>query len=91
MNNIVIAIAQMNPKKGEVANNLEKALKFMDAASALNADLVCFPELMTCDYVKDFWAYGEEVPGPVSKAISNKSRHLKLWTGFGMPELAGKL
>lgn len=45
-----VALAQINPKVGDVAGNLALARRFRADAAALGADLVVFPELSVCGY-----------------------------------------
>jgi NAD+ synthase (glutamine-hydrolysing) len=45
-----IALAQINPTVGDFEGNLAKITSFVERATALNAELVMFPELATCGY-----------------------------------------
>ncbi|MEH6496482.1 MAG: NAD+ synthase [Pseudomonas marincola] len=45
-----IALAQANPKLGDIDGNVKLALEFRSEAEASGADLVVFPELFICGY-----------------------------------------
>jgi len=45
-----IALAQANPKLGDIDGNVKLALEFRSEAEAAGADLVVFPELFICGY-----------------------------------------
>lgn len=45
-----IAVAQIKPAKGDISANIEKHLKFIELASALNANSIFFPELSLTGY-----------------------------------------
>lgn len=45
-----IALAQLNPTVGDIKNNCEKILKYIDAAKRQNADLIVFPEMSVIGY-----------------------------------------
>lgn len=45
-----IALAQIDPTVGDFVGNVAKILAFAERASALDADLVVFPELAVCGY-----------------------------------------
>ncbi len=45
-----LALAQINPTVGDFAGNLAKITSFYERAAALHAELVVFPELVTCGY-----------------------------------------
>ncbi|MFQ5954331.1 MAG: NAD+ synthase [Kiloniellales bacterium] len=47
---LVIALAQLNPKMGELEGNLHKILEVRDEAAKGGADLVVYPELVVCGY-----------------------------------------
>ena len=50
MPKIRIAQAQINPTLGDFSGNLEKIVRFIDAAREQGADVVTFPELALCGY-----------------------------------------
>ena len=47
---INIALAQINPKLGDMKSNLDKHLDFIQKAKKEKADLVVFPELSLTGY-----------------------------------------
>ncbi|MBL4907403.1 MAG: hypothetical protein JKX94_08130, partial [Sneathiella sp.] len=49
-NKLRIAMAQANPKLGDIAGNVKLAQEFRSEAEAHGADLVVFPELFLCGY-----------------------------------------
>lgn len=50
INNLKIAIAQINPTLGDLEGNAAKILQFWQDAEDKGADLVVFPELVLCGY-----------------------------------------
>src|SRR6266567_4473137 len=45
-----IALAQVNPTVGDLAGNSRLVIEWIDRARQLDADLVCFPELVITGY-----------------------------------------
>ncbi|MBO3802696.1 MAG: acyltransferase [Candidatus Brockarchaeota archaeon] len=69
-----IGYAQTNPVFGEKEKNLKRALKLLEAAAGLEADLVVLPELFNTGYVfrsmREVWKLAEQIPdGYTSKAL----------------------
>ncbi|NDA63625.1 MAG: hypothetical protein EBX50_16570, partial [Chitinophagia bacterium] len=55
---VKIAIAQINPRVGDVSSNLRKTLDFIEEARQHSAELVLFPELSLTGYPpRDLLAY----------------------------------
>ena len=48
--NIRIAIAQINTTVGDIKNNSQKILEYINQAKKLNVDLIAFPELTLTGY-----------------------------------------
>ncbi len=50
MRSLRIALAQVNPKVGDLSGNAAKILDYMERARSVGADLVCFPEMTLPGY-----------------------------------------
>src|SRR5690348_12082538 len=50
MNNLRIAMAQINPTVGDINGNVDRILDYLDRARATNADMILFPELALPGY-----------------------------------------
>ena len=66
-----IGVVQMDCALGEIEPNLAKIARFADAAGALGADLVVFPECATTGYfvADDIERLAEPVGGPTETAL----------------------
>ncbi len=84
--NVRVALAQINTKLGQVEANLEKHLKFIDAAKTEGADIVVFPELSLTGYVLQDLAttvaIHPENPTEVFKTLMNASQDIDIIFGF---------
>ena len=54
MDNINIGIIQLEPILGDVKLNTNKALKMIEEASTLGAEIICLPELFSTGYDQEF-------------------------------------
>lgn len=90
MNEIKIALAQIDSKQGDKASNIKKIQQFTAKAKKQNADLVIFPELSLTGYVirDQLYDLAETIPGPTTKIIEDVAEKNKLHIIFGMPELS---
>ena len=84
-----LAIAQVAPRLGDLAANVDMHLETIEAARAAQADLVLFPELSTTGYqLKDLVPDVAMGAGsPVFRALVDASHGLSL--GFGFVEESG--
>jgi N-carbamoylputrescine amidase len=86
-----IALIQQHASE-EPEENLERALRNMEAARRRGADLVVFPELATLRFFpqhrgfEEAASWAEPIPGPTADRIAGKSRELSLVTVFNMYE-----
>lgn len=53
MQNLKIALVQMQSKFGEVENNLNKLLGYVQKAAAKKVDIICFPEMCIQGYSRE--------------------------------------
>ena len=92
MEKIRIALAQINSKRQNKKENLQKIEKITKKARNQAADLIVFPELSLTGYVMRDQVYeqAETIPGPSSRIIESISRKNGIAIVFGMPELSKK-
>jgi N-carbamoylputrescine amidase len=80
-----IAMAQLSAGESR-DENLRKALKMMEQASAQDSRLICFPEVGFDRFFPQkranprFFDLAERVPGPITQMIAAEARRLKLVT-----------
>jgi NAD+ synthase (glutamine-hydrolysing) len=81
-----IGLAQMYPKLGDVAHNLQTHLSYIDRATAQGVELLIFPELSLTGYqVQDLVpevAIRASAADPTYAALLDASRKLDLMVGF---------
>lgn len=81
-----IGLAQMYPKLGDVAHNLQTHLSYIDRAAAQGVELLIFPELSLTGYqVQDLVpevAIRASAADPTYAALLDASRKLDLMVGF---------
>ena len=89
-----IAAVQMDPKIGEVADNLKIILAKLEESAARGARLVVFPECALTGYgfesKAEARAFAEPVDGPSIHAVAEKCRSLGVWSVFGFLEADGE-
>ena len=92
MEKIRIALAQINSKRQNKKENLQKIEEFTKKARNQAADLIVFPELSLTGYVMrdEVYEQAETIPGPSSRTIESISRKNGIAIVFGMPELSKK-
>jgi N-carbamoylputrescine amidase len=95
MKNIRIAAVIFNSPVGQVQQNLDRMLPWIEKAKTKAADLICFPELNVTGYstdsiIKDF---AESIPGPISRQLEQMARDTGIIVLAGMAErdAAGRL
>lgn len=90
MTTLTVGIAQMYPKLGDIAANLEKHLTMMEQAAQQGGQLLVFPELsLTGYYLRDLVAELASKPTPedaVFGPLLKKSRELQLDAVVGFVE-----
>src|SRR3954462_15560420 len=75
-----VAVAQMEPKLAEPAQNLDVALARLEGAAAAGAQLLVLPECAIPGYMFDSaeeaLPYAEEIPGPSTEAFERECARL---------------
>lgn len=90
MKEFLVAISQLDLKLGDKVANLKKAGKFIAAASAKGADVICFPEYLTTGYVKEGFAkLAEPIPGPGLKQLQSAAAEHGVYVVASMAERSG--
>ena len=87
MEDIRIAVVQMNCTVNDLAGNILKITHFVDRAIANKIDIVCFPELSVCGYN----AGDNDIPEPELIHGDSVTRLAKLGIDSGVTFLAGLL
>jgi predicted amidohydrolase len=92
---MLVAVAQIEPKLGENARNLEKCTARMEEAAAAGAELLVLPECATSGYMfaspEEAMPFAEEIPGPTVEALERASARLGLHVVCGLLERDGDL
>ncbi len=87
MNEIRVAVVQMNPRLAELSENLVQMSDFVDKiCSEQKIDLVVFPELVTTGYECGvrFTDLAERVPGPTANLLAQRAAEFSTHIAFGM-------
>lgn len=87
MREITIATVQMQPKLGELEDNLVKMSEFVSKiASQQKVDLIVFPELVTSGYELGvrFTEMAQRVPGPTVNMMAQRAAEYGVYIAFGM-------
>jgi len=88
-----VAVAQIEPRLGEVGRNLEACLARLSEAADAGAELLVLPECAIPGYMFDSAAeamrFAEEVPGPTTEALAAECRRLSIHTVCGLLERDG--
>jgi NAD+ synthase (glutamine-hydrolysing) len=86
MTRLTIALAQINPKLGEIEANLQKHLERIESAREKNADLIAFPELsLTGYFLQDLTPIAARVPShedPSFRQLLDASHGIDILVGF---------
>jgi predicted amidohydrolase len=85
-----LAVAQIEPRLGEGARNLETCLGALEHAATLGCDLLVLPECAISGYMfesaGEALRHAEEVPGPATEAVSAACGRLGVHCVFGLLE-----
>ena len=77
---MLAAVAQMEPKLGEIGRNLEAIVARIEEASELGADLIVLPECAVTGYVfeshDEAQAAAQEIPGPTLDVLEQECARL---------------
>lgn len=88
-----VAVAQTDPKLGEVDRNLESCVEHLHRASEEGAQLLVLPECALPGYMFDSaeeaLPFAEEIPGPSSEVLERECRRLGMHVVCGMLERDG--
>jgi len=89
---IRVALAQINCRREDKAENMKKMEEMVTKAKKQAVDLVIFPELSLTGYVVRDQTYelAETIPGPSTKFMEDIARKTEAYIIFGMPELSEK-
>ncbi|NLT95327.1 MAG: nitrilase [Clostridia bacterium] len=85
MDNIPIALVQMQAMVGETEKNLQTMEKFVKEAKRKGVKIICFPELACQGYTGELAGQlAETVPGPISHWLANLARenNIAILTGI---------
>lgn len=87
MQDITIALVQMESRFGQVQDNLAKIERFTRAAAREGAEIICFPELCIHGYQRErAQELAEPVPGESSRLISSLARETGVTILAGLAE-----
>ena len=85
-----IAVAQIDPKIGDIAHNRERIAHFLGEAAREGAKLVVFPECALSGYVfgsaEEAMPFTETVPGETTAMICELCRKLDIYAVVGLLE-----
>jgi predicted amidohydrolase len=87
MREITIAIVQMQPKIGEMEENLVKMSDMISkVASQQRVDLIVFPELVTSGFELGvrFTELAQRIPGPTVNLMAQRANENGVYIAFGM-------
>lgn len=90
-----VAVAQIEPRLGELERNREALLAWLDEAASSSCELVVFPECANTGYVfgsaEEALHVAEEIPGPTTEALAAACARLGLHCVCGVLEREGDL
>jgi 5-aminopentanamidase len=90
-----VAVAQIEPRLGEKARNLETCVAQLEQAVAAGAELLVLPECAIPGYMFDSaeeaLPFAEEIPGPSTQALADACRRLGAHAVCGLLEREGDL
>ena len=88
-----VAVAQIEPRLGEVGRNLEVCLARIDQAASDGAELLVLPECAIPGYMFDSaeeaLPFAEAIPGPATEVLERECRRLGMHVVCGMLERDG--
>ncbi|AGL01800.1 nitrilase family protein [Desulfoscipio gibsoniae] len=87
MEQLRIALVQMNAQLAQTKNNLNKIEIFTRDAAGQKADIICFPELCVQGYSRNYSGpTAEPVPGPSAGRIVDMARRYRIVVLAGVAE-----
>ena len=90
---VKVAVAQMDPKLGRNAENLERILALFREATVQGAKLVVFPECATSGYgfgdLAAAYAAADVIPGPATEALARACAEADAYVVVGVLERFG--
>jgi predicted amidohydrolase len=92
MNQVNVALSQINCKVGDKKYNIDKMVKHVRKAKKKEANLVIFPELSLTGYIVRDLAYelAEPIRGPSIRLLEEITKREKVYIVFGMLEKSEK-
>ena len=88
MKDLCVAAIIFNSVVGQVRENLDRMLPWIEEAKRKGADLVCFPELNVTGYSTDpvIKEYAESIPGAISRQLEQMAQDSEIVILAGMAE-----
>ncbi len=90
---VKVAVAQMDPRLGELARNRQQIVAILREAAERGAALIVFPECATSGYgfadLEAGYAAAEPVPGPTTELLSQQCVELGVYVVVGLLERFG--
>jgi len=87
MQDLTLALVQMNARLGDPAVNLAKIGDYTAQARARGADLICFPEMALTGYCREEAAVlAQEIPGPLAGEVARLADRYEMVIVAGLPE-----
>jgi len=92
MNEVTVALAQINCKVGDKKYNIDKMVKQVKRAKKKDVNLIVFPELSLTGYIVRDLAYelSEPIRGPSTRLLEEVAKKEKAYIVFGMIERSEK-
>lgn len=87
MREVTVAVAQMEPKLGNMEDNLSTMSELIrEIASKQRVDLIVFPELITSGFELGvrFTDMAQRIPGPSVNLIAQRANEYGVYVAFGM-------
>ncbi|MDK2822410.1 MAG: beta-ureidopropionase [Clostridia bacterium] len=87
MENLRVALVQMQSVVGETEKNITKIKELVMDANGKNVDIICFPELAVQGYTRERAnELAEDIPGPSSNYLVNLAREKRITILAGIIE-----
>jgi len=92
MNEVNVALAQINCKIGDKKYNINKIVRHVKKAKKKDADIIVFPELSLTGYIVRDLVYelAEPIRGPSTRFLEEVAKKEKIYIVFGMVERSEK-
>jgi len=92
MNEVNVALAQINCKIGDKKYNINKIVRHVKKAKKKDADIIAFPELSLTGYIVRDLVYelAEPIRGPSTRFLEEVAKKEKIYIVFGMVERSEK-